>query len=265
MSQHYQLEGRDYQILFLSLFLLCGIYGRDWSLAPWHVFTVLPSCLITQWLWAQGQPFNWKSPTITALSLTLLLRSHQWWVLVLASVLAISSKFIFRYEGKHWFNPANFGIVLTLLLPNDAWVSPGQWGNDLWLCLLFLGLGGIVLRQVGRWDTSCLFLLSYGSLLLLRNMYLGWSFDVFLHQMMSGSLLLFALFMITDPRSIPDSSGMRMLWASLIAVVAFILQFVGQQTDGIFYALFLVSPLTICLDRLQSAPRFQWHQSAVLV
>ncbi|MFN3360805.1 MAG: RnfABCDGE type electron transport complex subunit D [Pseudanabaenaceae cyanobacterium] len=261
MLPTYQLEGRDYQILFLYLFLCVGIYGRDWTLPPWQFPVLLSSCLVTQGLWSRGQPFNWKSPTITALSLTLLLRSSCWWMLVLAAVLAISSKFIFCHSGKHCFNPANFGIVLTLGT-GAAWVSPGQWGNDLWLSLLFVGLGGIVLRRVGRWDTSVVFLCTYGGLLLLRNIYLGWSLDVFAHQIMSGSLLLFALFMITDPRSIPDSMPLRLIWASLIAVVGFMLQFGWQQTDAIFYALFIVSPLTVWLDRFQSVPRFQWQGNA---
>lgn len=45
---------------------------------------------------------------------------------------AIASKFVFSFGEKHFFNPANFGIIFALLLTNNAWVSPGQWGED-WL------------------------------------------------------------------------------------------------------------------------------------
>ena len=180
-----------------------------------------------------------------------------------ASFLAIASKFIFRTNGKHWFNPANFGIVVVLLLDsfvwnNHAWVSNGQWGEDSLYALVFLGLGGIVLKKVGRWDTSFMFLASYAILEGLRNLWLGWTWDVLAHRLTSGSLLLFALFMITDPRSIPNAKVARLIWAVAIAVLAFIFRNVFFNSDAMFYALFLISPLTVLCDRIWNAPRFQW-------
>jgi hypothetical protein len=62
-----------------------------------------------------------------------------------------------------------------------------------------------VLKRVGRWDTTLAFLGSYALLEALRNLWLGWAWDVWAHRLMSGSLLLFALFMVTDPRSIPNA------------------------------------------------------------
>jgi Na+-transporting NADH:ubiquinone oxidoreductase subunit NqrB len=47
--------------------------------------------------------------------------------MMLAGSLAISSKFLLQVEKKHFFNPANFGIIAALILTPDAWVSPGQW------------------------------------------------------------------------------------------------------------------------------------------
>lgn len=260
MTKPYQMEGRDYQILFLGLFLGLGIYERDWSFAWITVPCLLLTCLATQTLWQKDKQLNWKSPTITALGLSLLLRSNHLWVIVLAGVLAISSKFVFQIKDKHWFNPANFGIVTMLCLTKDAWVSPGQWGDDLWLALVFLSCGGLVLQKVGRLDTTCAFLGGYGLLVLTRDIYLGWTIDVFIHQMMSGSLLLFALFMLTDPRSIPNSRQMRIVWSLGIAILAFIFQFGWHRSDGIFYALFLASPLTILCDRLQRGDNFSWQE-----
>jgi Na+-transporting NADH:ubiquinone oxidoreductase subunit NqrB len=193
-----------------------------------------------------------KSATITALGLSLLLRSDSYGAIACASFLAIASKFIFRTNGKHWFNPANFGIVVVLLLDsfvwnNHAWVSNGQWGEDSLYALVFLGLGGIVLKKVGRWDTSFMFLASYALLEGLRNLWLGWTWDVLAHRLTSGSLLLFALFMITDPRSIPNAKVARLIFRNVFF-----------NSDAMFYALFLISPLTVLCDRLWNAPRFQW-------
>jgi Na+-transporting NADH:ubiquinone oxidoreductase subunit NqrB len=178
--------------------------------------------------------------------------------MAIAGCLAISSKFIFRHNNKHFFNPGNFGIITALILTNDAWVSPGQWGTDWWYLLLFLGLGGIVLKQVGRWDTSLAFLLFYGSLVAVRNLWLGWSWDVWQHQLMNGSLLLFSLFMLTDPRSIPNSQTGRLIWTGAIALTTFILQYYFYLSTAVFWSLFIISPLTIVLDMIWTAPRFNF-------
>ena len=277
---------RDYQIVFLLLFLLLGISSRDWTLRADFILVIVLSCLATQYLLSlvtlrrdrQKQnnnlqipslPHNWKvinslrSALITALGLCLLLRANSYTTVVLASCLAIGSKFICRWEGKHFFNPANFGIIAALLLTNDAWVSPGQWGTDWWYLLLFLGTGSIVLKRVGRWDTSAAFFLVYTLLEIIRNFWLGWSFDVVQHHLMSGSLLLFVLFMLTDPRSIPNATISRLIWSVSIAILAFLLQHQLYLQTSIFWALFILSPLTIWLDRVWQAPRFNWSSSSL--
>jgi Na+-transporting NADH:ubiquinone oxidoreductase subunit NqrB len=266
-------DARDYQILFLSIFLLLGVSTRDWSLKPIAIAITFATCWLTQICMISIFPpaapqkherlLSLKSATITGLGLSLLLRSDSYSAIACAAFLAIASKFIFRTNGKHWFNPANFGIVVVLLLDNyvwnnHAWVSNGQWGEDSLYALIFLGLGGIVLKKVGRWDTSFIFLATYAVLEGLRNLWLGWTWDVLAHRLTSGSLLLFALFMITDPRSIPNAKSARLIWAIAIAVLAFIFRNVFFNVDAMFYALFLISPLTVLCDRIWNAPRFQW-------
>ena len=280
-------DARITQIIFLGLFLFLGVSTRDWTVKPDLILVVVASCMITQWLLSaiaeygkrsQEHSLNisgqfsiavnilvspkvltsLRSAIITSLGLCLLLRSNSYATMILAGCLAIASKFLFRHHNKHFFNPANFGIIAAITLTNDAWVSPGQWGTDWWYLLLFLGLGGVVLKQVGRWDTSVAFLLSYGALEAARNLWLGWSWDVWQHQFMSGSLLLFALFMLTDPRSIPNSRKGRWLWSIAIAISTFILQHYLYLSTAIFWSLFIVSPITILLDAVSNAPRFNW-------
>ncbi len=68
------------------------------------------------------------------------------------------------------------------------------------------------------------FLSAYAGLEAVRNIWLGWTLDVFLHRLMSGSLLLFTLFMLTDPRSIPSAKSGRYVWVICIAVLTSVLQ-----------------------------------------
>ena len=96
-----------------------------------------------------------------------------------------------------------------------------------------------------------------------RNFSLGWSWDVYSHQLMSGSLLLFAFFMITDPRSIPNATLSRILWAVLIAGLTFILQHQFFISTALFWALFTLSPLTIIFDQMFRASRFSWSEKSI--
>ncbi|MEH2171453.1 RnfABCDGE type electron transport complex subunit D [Nostoc sp.] len=271
---------RDYQILFLGLFLVLGIGTRDWTLRPELIGVAIATSLATQlilslvighWSLANdidalaasrrvGQSLNLRSALITSLGLSLLLRADHWTTMAIAAAIAIASKFIFQVGDKHFFNPANFGIISALILTPDAWVSPGQWGEEWWYGLLFLGTGGMILQRIGRWDTTAAFLGSYSLLEAIRNFWLGWTWDVYWHRLMSGSLLLFALFMITDPRSIPNSRIGRVVWAVCIAGLTFILRNYFFVSTAVFWALFALAPLSILLDVFWLAPRFTWQQ-----
>jgi Na+-transporting NADH:ubiquinone oxidoreductase subunit NqrB len=280
-------DARMNQILFLSLFLLLNWATRG-TLQPTMMGVAIVTCLMTQTLMvvmtragtsvmptgddaingAAGDAVNQygrevvaslPSALITALGLSLLLRVDHYSTMMLAGGVAIVSKFLLKINGKHLFNPANFGVVMALTLTQDAWVSPGQWGESGWYALLFLAAGGIVLNRVGRWDTTVTFLATYAGLEAVRNVWLGWTWDVWAHRLMSGSLLLFALFMITDPRTIPNARAGRIIWAIAIAWLTFILRNQFFVSTAVFWALFMLSPLSILLDKIWAMPRFEWH------
>lgn len=269
-------DARDYQILFLSLFLVLGISTRDWTLEPEIIATAIVTCLGVQAIISYGlsalrlpssrcpssPSLNVRSPLITALGLSLLFRADRPEIMALAAGLAIASKFVFQLRGKHCFNPANFGIVVAILLSHSGWVSPGQWGENAWYVAVFLAAGGLVLQRVGRWDTSIAFLGVYGLLEIGRNLWLGWTWDVVGHRLMSGSLILFALFMVTDPRSIPNARVGRLLWAGAIAMLTFILRNYYFVPTAVFWALFVLSPTTLLLDWWLPAEQFAWRSSS---
>ncbi len=283
------IDARLYQLLCLTLFLILGVISRDWTLSAPHIGWIILTCLTVQLIgawrsgaiapssgavwpaWPEGLTDAAKlkpllsglpSALITSLGLSLLLRADDWTTLVLAGTAAIGSKFLLRLNGKHLFNPGNFGIITALLLAPDAWVSPGQWGEEQWYVLVFVATGGFVLKQVGRWDTSIAFLLTYAGLEAVRNGWLGWTWDVWLHRLSSGSLWLFALFMITDPRTIPDARGARLVWAGAIALLTFYLRNVWFISTAPFWALFVLAPFSVLLDWLFPADRFDWAETA---
>ena len=173
--------------------------------------------------------------------------------------LAVGSKFFLRVSGKHVFNPANFAIAALLLATDRVWVSPGQWGDAAWLDHAARGLrtAGAAARRSPA-ISRLAFAASYAALLVTRCLVLGDPLSIPAHQLQSGALLLFALFMITDPRATPDSRAGRVLFAAGVALLAYHLQFDRQIRPGMFLALAFLSPAVPLIDRVLPSARFTW-------
>ena len=120
-------------------------------------------------------------------------------------------------------------------------------------------VGGLVAWRALRSDVALAFLVAWAGLLFGRALWLGDPLAIPLHQLQSGSLLLFAFFMISDPKTTPDARGCRLAFGALVAALAFHLQFVlYRPSGGLILALFLLSPLVPVLDRLFPGPRYAW-------
>ena len=145
-------DPRNYQISVLSSLILLGLFHYSFHLPWWHVVGCVGATLTTQALADRfiKRPFDPRSPLISALSLTLLLRTGSVTLSIAAGVIAVASKYLIRWRGKHIFNPANFGLVIISLLFGAAWISPGQWGQATLFALLLLALGGIVTGKAKR-------------------------------------------------------------------------------------------------------------------
>ena len=176
-----------------------------------------------------------------------------------AAVVAIASKFLIRQNGKHVFNPTNFSlVVISIASGGDLWVSPGQWGSGASLLFFLACAGMLVVHRSQRSDITWAFLAAYAGVLALRTAWLGDPWSVPLHALESGALWLFAFFMISDPKTTPDSRGGRIVYACLVALGAAFVHFVLFRSNGLLWALFVVAPTVPVIDRLMPAIRFQW-------
>ena len=168
-------------------------------------------------------------------------------------MIAIGSKFVFRLDGKHIFNPAGFAIVVLLLTSNEVWISPGQWGSAVWFVALLCFFAILVLQAARRSDIAIFFLGSHAALLFARAAWLGDPLTIPLHQLQSGSLLIFAFFMISDPRTTPDARVGRFIFALAVAILGHYLAFFMQMRPALYIALIALAPLTS--DRPSSSRR----------
>jgi Na+-transporting NADH:ubiquinone oxidoreductase subunit NqrB len=257
-------DPRIYQILTLSGLLVFGLSARAFEIDPVHFIAIVATACTAQWmgsLMIATKP-DFKSPLITALSLTLLLRADAAWPLMAAAAIAIGSKFMLRLNGKHIFNPANIGIVTIVLVTDAAWTTPGQWGAAVWFAAVLAGVGLFVTYCSARLDVPLIFLAAYAALLFGRALWLGDPLAIPLLRLENGALVLFAFFMISDPKTTPDGALARAGFASGTALLAYVLTFHFFFADGLFYSLAIASVLRPVLEWLDPAPKYQWGDPA---
>jgi Na+-transporting NADH:ubiquinone oxidoreductase subunit NqrB len=257
-------DPRHYQIAVLSALLLIGITWLKFDVDPVQVALLLGAAVATQYVCTKSfrlPAFDPRSPLISGLSLCLLLRANDPFLMFVAAVATIASKFLLKWNHKHIFNPTNFGIVAMIALTGEVWVSPAQWGSKTIFAFFFLCLGGLVIYRAARSDVSYAFLISYAAILFVRAFWLGDPWAIPLKQLQSGALLLFTFFMISDPKTTPDSRAGRILFAFLIATCAAYVQFGLYRTNGLLWSLALCSLLTPLIDRLLPGTKYQWSAS----
>jgi Na+-translocating ferredoxin:NAD+ oxidoreductase RnfD subunit len=123
-------DARFFQVAALGSLLCVNFALIDFGARPLPSAVAIGTALLTQLVCSRlaGLPqLDLRSPLITGLSLSLLLRADALWLYAAASAIAIGSKFVLRLDGKHIWNPAGLAIVVLLLTSNGVWISPGQW------------------------------------------------------------------------------------------------------------------------------------------
>ena len=262
-------DPRLYQIAVLAGLLLFGLTVLDFDLTLAQVAVTLGVAVGAQLACGRiaglrGDSGS-RSALISGLSLCLLLRTDVLLTAAAAAVIAVASKFVIRVGHKHLLNPTNGAIVGLLALSTAAptlelsiWVSPGQWGNTAFFLLLMGCLGTVVVTRAARADVTFAFLTSWAGLLLLRAWSLGDPLAIPLHRLQNGALLLFAFFMISDPKTTPDSRFGRVIFGALVALGAYYVQFKLFHTNGLLWSLAACSLLVPLIDWLAPGTRYAW-------
>jgi hypothetical protein len=267
------LDARWFQICFLASLLLFGAVARDFAITPQQLALTFAAALLSQaaWQWGLALPgrANWQgylSALVSACGICILVRAENAWAHPLLASIAMSSKYLVRMgEGavrSHVFNPANLAAFLACCALPGTWLSPGQWGSGTLAALWFVALGGIVTGRITRWDVSLAFLGAWGALLAARIFWLEYDVELgsamWLQQVSNGATLLFAFFMISDPMTTPQQRGARIAYAMIVAVAAFVWQYVLFKPHGLILMLAAASIIVPAINRRLPARRFCW-------
>ena len=259
-------DARHWQLLALSGLFLISVYTTDFGARPMHLLSAFTGAMSAQALASLlvKTRFEWKSAAITSLSLSILMRAVDPWMWFAAGVIGIGLKFAVRYKGKHVFNPACIGIVvMCLVFGRDVWVSPGQWGQAPLIAGWAVALAALVLSSAKRLDIAFGFIGTFAAILFGRALWLGDPMANPIHQLSSGTLLVFTFFMITDPRSTPDSRAGRLVFAACVASLTAWFIIGPNVRAAPLMALAALSVMTPFLDRFLPASRFQWGKASM--
>jgi Na+-transporting NADH:ubiquinone oxidoreductase subunit NqrB len=256
------LDPRWYQIAALSGLLIHGLLVLDFEVRAAHAAAIFAAAVFTQWACGRLsglRHFDAKSAVISAVGLCLWVRTDLWWLAALTGVVSIASKFVLRWNGKHVWNPTNFGVVFMLIATGgQVWISPGQWGSVALFAFAMIAAGGFVVNRSARGDVALTFLAAWAAILFARAAWIGLPWTIPFHQLQSGALLLFTFHMITDPRTTPASRRGRVLFSILVALGAAFVQFVLFRQNGLLWSLFVCTLAVPLLDRLWPGARFEW-------
>lgn len=263
-------DARHFQMAFQLIFLCYGIWFLQWSDEWLHHVVLIISGLLFQLIAdsiagkkisanALIKRAGWKSVLISCFSLCLLLKTNSWMICVAATAITIFSKYLLKINGRHIFNPSALGIAATVYITDQAWISPGQWGSNMVLFVGIISLGVVIVTRVQQLDITIAFFGTYALLLFARTiLYLGWPADFFMQSVSTGSLLLFSFFMISDPKTSPDHSLARIIWAVIVAAIAFYLSAFKYINAAPIWVLVCTQPLVPVFNYYFKAKSFEW-------
>jgi Na+-translocating ferredoxin:NAD+ oxidoreductase RnfD subunit len=158
---------------------------------------------------------------ITGLIIALILSITSSWIIVAAtSVISILSKHLLVHKKKPIFNPAAFGLLLSILLFQSQQSWWGAFGDLPSWTLVFLLIGGYAAtNRINKFPQVFSFLGTYFVLLILMwYLHIGDVPDALLPPFINATLF-FAFLMLTDPPTSPAKDKDQIIFGILTAVV----------------------------------------------
>jgi enediyne biosynthesis protein E5 len=182
------------------------------------------------------------SAYISGISIGMLLRSPEIWPYALCAAISIVSKYVLRVDGRHIWNPSNFGIAAMLFLAPATVASLSiQFGNSIGPMIVIWTLGAIIIARLKRLHICVTYVLSFLAFGVLRSLITGHPLAAEIAPITGPMYQLFTFFMITDPKTTVSSRKGQMVVAFLVALVEAIFR-LFQNVHAPYFALFIVGP-----------------------
>jgi len=172
--------------------------------------------------------------------------SELWWKFLCASSVAILSKHLIHFRKRHIFNPAAFGLFLTLILLGAS----TQWkGTYLWYVIIPFGLYFAYKTRKAEilLGYAVFFLLLFGAQALVQKVSLLGIF---------GYLNYFYIFvMVIEPRTSPVNKTGKFIFGAGIATLIFVLTQAGVKFEVELFSLLAMNAAFPLVDKLSPKQR----------
>ena len=172
----------------------------------------------------------------------------QWWslhgieIFIGVVALGMATKYLIRWRGRHIFNPSNVALVVAFVAlgprytePLDLWWIPmGPWMIVTYAILI--GGGVFIGWRLGLLGMEIAFMASFAIFVALavapvpdHCMIASWHLAPLCGRSLweilvtSPEVLIFALFMIPDPRTVPEGRLARVVFGVMVALFAVLL------------------------------------------
>ena len=197
------------------------------------------------------------SAYITGISVGILVRSPAYWPFALCSLIAITSKYVLRFRGRHLWNPSNFGVSAILFLAGDIAASLSiQWGNFVLPMMVIWALGAAIIWRLRRFHITATYVIAFIAFALLRSWMIASPWQSEVSPITGPEYQLFIFFMITDPKTTVSSKTGQCVVAFSVALIEMLLR-LHQVIYAPFYALFLVGPIALLVEMWMKSRRTQ--------
>jgi len=236
-------------------------FEQSWAQPLLSLATAYSCELFAEWIEARADRrkpkflAGWKEAIdfllpahITGLAVAMLLYSgDRVWPTMFAAAVAIASKATLRVavQGRlrHFLNPSNFGITVTLLLFPWVSIAPpyhftenlGRAGSLILPAIICISGTIINLRFTGRLPLILGWWAGFVAQAAIRSALLGASLAGALNPMTGVAFVLFSYYMISDPATTPFSARSQALFGAAVAG-AYGLLVTMHVSFGLFFA-----------------------------
>lgn len=192
---------------------------------------------------------------ITALAVSMLIYANdRLWVVCFATSVAIGSKVLFQLSSgrgsRHFFNPSNFGITITLLLFSWVGISPPyQFTENLdsygdWILPAIIICSGTMLNFLftRRLPLIAAWLSGFALQAIIRHLVFDAQLAAALLPMTGVAFILYTFYMVTDPATTPNSLSGQLVFGFGNAFLYGVLMSL-HIVFGLFFALTITCTL----------------------
>jgi hypothetical protein len=252
MTRNIQL----YQTIILSCILFVWVYFFKLDISVFEIAITFVTVIFLDYLFINDfrlikQNNIPYSGVNAAFWICFFLRSEDLILYIFAGTLAILWKHLIKIWWRHFLNPSNMAVFLTLcLFPQYAWINTLQWWNYSWnMSLKYIFMLGLVLslwifistrvkdilKYEYLWNYIIPFVTLHSILFFIIPYYESFtSYFLFFNI----SFFIFVFFMITDPMTIPKKAISRSLYAVSMVLLFYVLQFFINENYALLWSLF---------------------------